>query len=77
MRSNSKGHSALVFSSSEEALRPKSSLTLVSAAPWLPSGLDSVVDLPRSSHLELRAKPCCGSLEVASWSGAVPKTCSS
>lgn len=46
----------------------------MSAAPSEPSGLDSVVDLPRSSHLELRAKPCWGSLEVAWWSGAVPKT---
>jgi hypothetical protein len=30
--------------------------------------------LPRNSQREARAKPCWGSLEVAAWSGAVPKT---
>lgn len=72
MRWNSYGHSALVASSSEELLSPKSSLTDRSAAAELLG--DSLVLLPRNSHLDVRAKPCWGSLEVASWSGAVPKT---
>ena len=72
MRWNSCGQSALVASSSEELLSPKSSLTDRSAAAALL--VDSLVLFPRNSHLEVRAKPCWGSLEVAAWSGAVPKT---
>lgn len=59
--------------SSEELLSPKSSLTERSSAAELLA--DSLVDLPRNSHRDERAKPCCGSLDVAAWSGAVPKTC--
>jgi hypothetical protein len=60
--------------------RPKSSLTERSAAEpdddeAPPGRWDSDVDLPRNSHCEVRAKPCCGSLDVSAWSGAVPKTC--
>lgn len=73
MRWNSWGQSALMSSSREELLRPKSSLTDRSAEAELLE--DSLVLFPRNSHLEFRAKPCWGSLEVAAWSGAVPKTC--
>jgi hypothetical protein len=73
MRWNSYGHSALTASPSEALLRPKSSLTDRSAEAELLD--DSLVLLPRNSHLDDRAKPCWGSLEVAAWSGAVPKTC--
>jgi hypothetical protein len=62
----------LVAASSEELLSPKSSLTERSSAAELLA--DSLVDLPRNSHRDERAKPCCGSLDVAAWSGAVPKT---
>lgn len=63
------GQRALVFSSRVADDRPKSSLTEASDGPD-----DSDVDLPRNSHRELRANPCCGSFDVAAWSGAVPKT---
>ena len=53
--------------------RPKSSLTLASEGPA--EGDDSDVDLPRNSHREVRANPCCGRRAVGAWSGAVPKTC--
>jgi hypothetical protein len=73
MRLNSKGHSLRVASLSDDVLSPKSSLTDWSKAED-PSGLDSDVDLPRNSHREVRAKPCCGSLEVAWFDGGGPKT---
>ena len=45
--------------------RPKSSLTEASA-PLAPIEKDSDDVLPRYSQREERAKPCCGSLDVAS-----------
>ena len=53
--------------------RPKSSLT--DASPLLLGRVDdSDDDLPKYSHLELRAKPCWGSLPVG-WSAlGGPKT---
>lgn len=65
-RPNLYGHRLRAASSRFSDDRPKSSLTLLED--------DSLVDLPRNSQRELRANPCWGSLEVASWSGAVPKT---
>jgi len=65
------GHNSLNFSSSVAEERPKSSLIEASDAPV---DEDSEDDLPRNSHFEFRAKPCWGSLDVASWPGAVPKT---
>lgn len=53
--------------------RPKSSFT--ASSPPLERAPDSEDDLPRYSHVELRAKPCWGRAEVA-WSfGGGPKTC--
>ena len=60
------GQADLDFSSSIESERPKSSLTEASA-PLAPIEKDSEEVFPRYSQRELRAKPCCGSLEVASW----------
>ena len=62
----------MVASSRLAELRPKSSLTLRSAPPCVLS--DSDVDLPRNSHREVRAKPCCGSEDVAWLGGGGPKT---
>lgn len=39
------------------------------------SALASDVDLPKYSQRELRAKPCCGSDDVAWLDGGGPKTC--
>ncbi len=90
MSPKANGHSARVAASSPDDDSPKSSLTDRSAAAddddddddgppasaaALLLGADSDVDLPRNSHVEVRASPCCGSLFVAAWSGAVPKTC--
>jgi hypothetical protein len=66
-----KGQSCLASLLRLAWLRPKSSLTELSALP-----VDSEVDDPRNSQVEVRAKPCWGSLEVSGCSGAVPKTCS-
>ena len=52
--------------------RPKSSLT-ESSPELLGSVLDSDEDLPRYSHLAVRAKPCWGSPEVGWLAGAGPK----
>lgn len=65
-RPNLYGHRALILSSMVSHERPKSSLT-ADAEP-------SVVDLPRNSQRELRAKPCWGSLATGGWS-EVPKSC--
>ena len=74
MRLNRNGHSFWALGSSPSAaeLSPKSSLTLRSAASR--PAADSLVDLPRNSHRDVRANPCCGSLPVCACSGAVPKT---
>jgi len=56
-----------------ELLRPKSSFTL--SSPPLAREPDSDEDFPRYSHVELRAKPCCGRPPVA-WSlGGGPNAC--
>lgn len=78
MRLNAYGHSLRASALSPDELSPKSSLTATSpaAADEDPdaAGADSDVDLPRNSQRDVRAKPCCGSFEVAAWSGAVPNT---
>ena len=73
MREKGWGQRALASSPRVAEDRPKSSLTLASEGPA--DGDDSDVDLPRNSHREVRANPCCGSRDVGAWSGAVPKTC--
>ena len=55
---------ALALSSSMASESPKSSLTPESA-PVPGTDEDSEDDLPRNSHRDVLAKPCCGSLEVA------------
>ena len=62
-RPNWYGHSLRVASSRFSGERPKSSLTLELEEP-------SLVALPRNSHRAVRAKPCCGSLDVAAWFGS-------
>lgn len=57
-----KGHSDRDDSSRVADERPKSSFTEASETPVV----DSEDDFPRNSHFELRAKPCWGSLDVAS-----------
>jgi hypothetical protein len=68
-RPKSTGHALRASSDSPDAYSPKSSLT------ELESSVSSDAVLPRNSQRELRAKPCCGSEDVA-WPdlGGGPKT---
>lgn len=68
-RPKSKGHAFFASSVSSELLRPKSSLTVLDPAA------SSEADLPRNSQRDVRAKPCCGRVDVG-WPdlGGGPKT---
>lgn len=68
-RPKSDGHALRASSLSPELYRPKSSLT------ELEPRASSDVDLPRNSHRDVRAKPCCGRDDVG-WPdlGGGPKT---
>jgi hypothetical protein len=68
-RPKSSGHALRASSARPELYRPKSSLT--ESEPKA----SSAADLPRNSHRDVRANPCCGRAEVA-WPdlGGGPKT---
>ena len=70
-RLNSYGQAFFISSLRLAAVRPKSSLT--ASSPPFDRRPDSEDDLPRYSHFEMRAKPCCGRLEVAWFFGGGPK----
>lgn len=81
----SKGHRARRAGSVDAADRPKSSCTPFDeaaaaadedAADDVAATLDSDsdVDLPRNSHRDVRARPCCGSWLVGTSAGDLPNT---
>lgn len=73
-RPKSCGHALRASALRFDEYRPKSSLTQSSdGAPDL-AAPDSDVLLPRNSHRDERAKPCCDSADVAWSAGGGPKT---